>query len=294
MSYRIVQITKPSECHVTNHHLIVEQEEGKADIPLENIQIILCLGAKIRFSTMGLGELGKEGIIVISFGKKHEPEIIIEPYCPNTRHAQMLFEQIDMSQELKLELWNRIIRAKILNQSRNLAVLGLEGFEKIASYEQYVHHGDKYNIEAIAALEYFQFYHKGLNRRTDDPVNSALNYGYAIIRSYIVKALITTGFHCALGIHHHNYFNSFNLADDLIEPWRAMVDQLAFKMANNEILLSSKERKELVEILHCKCSIDEKKMWISTGIELMVDSLKNAVMKKDPDLLEIPILTEIL
>ena len=62
---------------------------------------------------------------------------------------------------------------------------------------------------------------KGLNRRHEDPVNSALNYGYAIIRSYIIKALISTGFHCALGINHHNEYNSFNLAGDLIEPWRA-------------------------------------------------------------------------
>lgn len=62
---------------------------------------------------------------------------------------------------------------------------------------------------------------KGLNRRHEDPVNSALNYGYAIIRSYIIKALISTGFHCALGINHHNEYNSFNLADDLIEPGRA-------------------------------------------------------------------------
>lgn len=292
MAYRIVQITKPSECHVTNHHLIVEQEEGKADIPLEDIQIILCIGAKIRFSTMGLGELGKEGIVIVCFGKKHEPEILIEPYHPNARHSRMLFEQIRMEQDFKDILWNMIIKSKILNQSRNLAVLGVDGFEKIASYEQYIHNGDVDNIEALAAAEYFQFYHKGLNRRTDAPMNSALNYGYAIIRSYIIKAMITTGFHCALGIHHHNDFNSFNLADDLIEPWRAMVDQMAYRMSNNELILNSKERKELVEILHCNCSIDEKTMWISTGIEIMVDSLKNAIMKKEPELLKLPILTD--
>jgi len=113
----------------------------------------------------------------------------------------MLFEQIRMEQDFKDILWNMIIKSKILNQSRNLAVLGVDGFEKIASYEQYIHNGDVDNIEALAAAEYFQFYHKGLNRRTDDPMNSALNYGYAIIRSYIIKAMITTGFHCAPYVH---------------------------------------------------------------------------------------------
>jgi len=141
-------------------------------------------------------------------------------------------------------------------------------------------------------MEYFQFYHKGLNRRTDDPVNSALNYGYAIIRSYIIKALVSTGFHCALGIHHHNEFNSFNLADDLIEPWRAMVDQISYYHTGNEVRLNSKQRKSLAGILHCNCKVDGKIMWISTGIELYVDSFKTAILEKNAEFLKIPILLD--
>lgn len=79
MAYRIVEITKPSEVHVTNHQLIVEQEEAKFSIPLEDIEIIICIGAKIRFSTMGLGEITQAGIIVVGFGKKHEAQTLIEP-----------------------------------------------------------------------------------------------------------------------------------------------------------------------------------------------------------------------
>ena len=79
MAYRIVKITKPSEVHVTNHQLICEQEEAKFSIPLEDIEIIICIGAKIRFSTMGLGEITQAGIIVVGFGKKHETQTLIEP-----------------------------------------------------------------------------------------------------------------------------------------------------------------------------------------------------------------------
>ena len=74
MAYRIVELTKPTECHVNNHQLIVEQEDGTVQIPVEDIEIILCIGAKIRFSTMGLGELNQAGIVIVAFGKKHEPE----------------------------------------------------------------------------------------------------------------------------------------------------------------------------------------------------------------------------
>lgn len=290
MAYRIIEITKPAECHVRKHQLIVEMEDGTVQIPLEDIEIILCIGAKIRFSTMGLGELNQAGILVVGFGKKHEPVNLIEPFCPNERHARILLEQIKISKDLKSQIWNEIIKTKILNQSRNLVILGLDGFERISDYSHKVHDGDIDNIEAQAAMDYFQFYHKGLNRRTEDPVNSALNYGYAIVRSYIIKALIATGFHCALGINHHNDFNSFNLADDLIEPWRAMVDQLAYDIIGNEIKLNSKQRKDLVSILHRNCQIDGKEMWISTGIDLMVDSFKNCIMEKNISYLKLPTL----
>lgn len=218
MAYRIVELTKPTECHVNNHQLIVEQEDGTVQIPVEDIEIILCIGAKIRFSTMGLGELNQAGIVIVAFGKKHEPETIIEPYFP--------------------------------------------------------------------------IYHKGLNRRNEDPVNSALNYGYAIVRSFIIKSIITTGFHCALGINHHNEYNNFNLADDLIEPWRAMVDQLAYGIIGDDFNLSMKQRRELTGILHKPCKIDGKVMKISTGIELMVDSFKTAVVENQPELIKLPILLD--
>lgn len=292
MGYRIIEITKPSECHVTNGQLVVEQEDGTVQIPLEDIEIILCIGAKIRFSTMGLGELNKAGVIVVCFGKKHEPETIIEPYFPNQRHSSLLKLQINLSEDLKKQLWNKTIKQKIDNSSRNLAVLGLEGVDEIGNYISLVHDGDKDNIEAQAASAYFQFYHKGLNRRNEDPVNSALNYGYAIVRSYIIKALISTGFHCVLGINHHNEYNNFNLADDLIEPWRAMVDQIAYGIIGTDFNLSMKQRRELTGILHRPCKIDDKIMKISTGIELMVDSFRTAVTENQAELIKLPMLID--
>lgn len=90
MSYRIVEIVKPSECHVNNHQLVVEQEDETVQIPVEDIEIVICIGAKIRFSTMGLGELNQAGIVIVGFGKKHEPETIIEPYFTNQRHTAFL------------------------------------------------------------------------------------------------------------------------------------------------------------------------------------------------------------
>ena len=94
MAYRIVEITKPSEIHVVNHQLQVEQEDGKFTIPLEDVEIILCIGAKIRFGTMGLGEINQAGIIVVGFGKKNEPQTIIQPFFFKSK-AYVFFGKTD-------------------------------------------------------------------------------------------------------------------------------------------------------------------------------------------------------
>ena len=112
----------------------MEQEDGKFTIPLEDIEIILCIGAKIRFSTMGLGEINQAGIIVVGFGKKHEPQTIIQPFFFKSKAYVFLEKQINLKDDFKKKLWNKIIKEKILNSARNLAILGLDGFEKISNF----------------------------------------------------------------------------------------------------------------------------------------------------------------
>jgi CRISPR-associated protein Cas1 len=142
--------------------------------------------------------------------------------------------------------------------------------------------------EAIAAKEYFSYYHPGLNRRTDDPINSRLNYGYAVMRSAIVRALVATGFHPTFGIHHNNQLNAFNLADDLIEPWRPMVDLIVHQNTGNSIRLSKAERYELAHVLHNACMIQKQKSTILSAISVMCESLKQCYLENDISLLELP------
>lgn len=93
---------------------------------------------------------------------------------------------------------------EISNQARALSIMGLDNAENVDA------------MEALAAKEYFEYYHEGLNRRVEDPVNSRLNYGYAVVRSSIARSLVAVGFHPTFGIHHDSQLNAFNLADDLI------------------------------------------------------------------------------
>jgi len=187
-----------------------------------------------------------------------KPAIVL-PFSGNSRQSQLMHSQVYFSGEKYLSIWKQIIQRKIGNQARNLTLLGLNGSETIASYLRDVCNDNIDCIEALAAKDYFQEYHKGLNRRGNDPVNSRLNYGYAIVRSAIARALVCTGFHPAFGIHHNNQLNAFNLADDLIEPYRAMVDQVAYYNLGPNEHLSKMERKELAGVLFNACMIEGKK-----------------------------------
>lgn len=115
-----------------------------------------------------------------------------------------------------------------------------------------------------------------------------LNYGYSIIRSTIIRALVSCGFYPAFGIHHNNQYNMFNLADDLIEPYRSIVDYNVHHLKSNNPILSKEERKQITSILSLACCIDETKMNVFDSITIMCESLKNAYLNDDPSLLKLP------
>lgn len=119
-------------------------------------------------------------------------------------------------------------------------------------------------------------------------MNSRLNYGYAIVRSAIARALVCAGFHPAFGIHHNNQLNAFNLADDLIEPYRAMVDQVAYYIFGPNERLNKAERKELSGILYNACLIEGTKVNLISAIELMCESLRRIVLDGSAEELQLP------
>lgn len=141
-----------------------------------------------------------------------------------------------------------------------MSIIGASGAEKIASYTEKLTTDDIDSIEALSAKEYFQFYHEGLNRRNDDPINSRLNYGYAVVRSAIARAVVAVGCHPAFGIHHNSQLNAFNLVDDLIEPFRAMVDLVAHENIGSNEKLSKTERSSLAHVLHNSCIVNGTKV----------------------------------
>ena len=178
-------------------------------------------------------------------------------------------------------------------QARTLSIMGRDKAEVVAEYVNKINRENVDIIESTAAKEYFSDYHEGLNRRVEDPINSRLNYGYAVLRSAIARSLVSVGFHPTFGIHHDSQLNAFNLADDLIEPYRAIVDLLANENIGSNVKLSKNERKEIAHVLHNACMVDGVKVNVLTAIDLMCESLKRIILDKSDENLKLPIVLPI-
>lgn len=268
-------------------------ENGLLRIPLEDLATIICSGANIRMSTMAQSQITAAGISLMIIDEKYHPACFVMPVQSNVRQSLVMRNQIAMTPEEKAVLWRELIIRKIENQSRALAILGREGAEKVLRYTDEISGGDIDACEANAAREYFYYLHPGLNRRTDDPVNSCLNYGYAVLRNAIIRAVALAGFLPAIGIHHDNYLNPFNLADDLIEPWRAMVDVIAIQDPGTSNILNAKKRRELATVLHNACLLNGAKVPVLMGIETMVNSIRNRIVSNGSSDIQLPILLPI-
>lgn len=285
MAFRTLEITEPTEVHIKNYQLELTQY-GKEPvyIPIEDLATITAIGPNIRLSTMDLSILSQNHVSITTLDEKYLPTAIVLPFEGNSRQSKLIHRQVELSANTYQCLWYQIIKKKISNQSRALSIIGFEGAERIASYAESLTLDNIDQNEAVAAKEYFSYYHEGLNRRSDDPINSRLNYGYAVVRSAIARAIVAVGFHPAFGVHHNNQLNAFNLADDLIEPFRAMVDLLAHENIGTNEKLSKSERQALAHVLHNACIVDGTKINILSAIELMSESYKRILMQESEEI----------
>ena len=287
---RIVTIEHPAEVHVHDGQLVIEQESGTASVPVEQVELLITYGPAIRISTMGQALLAERGVVTLLMGRNHLPQAMVIPMVANARMARVTAAQAALPADLADELWAAIIRRKIENQARAIELLGQGDASALWQLAGTVLAGDSLNVEGQAARLYFQMLHPGLNRRCDDPFNSVLNYGYAVVRAVLAWALVTSGFVPALGIHHHSQLNAFNLADDLIEPFRACVDVIAPSIVSASAKLDARQRHALRDVLWMRVLMAGRKVTVSQAVEEVADSLVRAVRDLDCTELRLPTL----
>ena len=201
-------------------------------------------------------------VAIILCDNKHLPAYLLLPLVGNSQQTKFLAEQIAASQPAKKRLWQLIVKAKISAQARVLSDL-VTSSPRLGRLVSAVKSGDPHNVEAQAARIYWRvLFGDGFSRdRNQGGINMLLNYGYTVMRAAVARALVGTGLHPSLGINHRNQYNSFALADDLLEPLRPLVDIRVFQLASErkEDELGMEQKSSLLECLSWQVFMDDKK-----------------------------------
>lgn len=286
-AFRTLFMSKPSKLSHKNNNLLI-QDEKEVFIPLRDIHTIVIDTPQTTLTSSLMKELAKHKILVFFCDDSHLPSGVFSPFLAHYRSSAMLNSQISLSKQDKSVLWQKIIQAKIQNQTNLLKQENKTSTAtKLQSLQKSVKLADSTNNEAKASALYFpSLFGKGFSRKDFSPINSALNYGYAIIRGCIARNLIGSGLLPSLGIFHANQFNPFNLADDLIEPYRSFVDSKVLSLGiETELELS--HRIELVNLLNTRVLLGGKAYPLHRSVTRVVWSVSNFVCGKSREL-ELP------
>lgn len=281
MAFRNIIIENPAHISLKNESLIIKTTNEHL-VPIEDISALLIESKQSTITTAALSRLGQGGCAVFFCDEKHSPCSVLQPFSNHSRALNVLKKQLEATEPFKKRLWQIIIKAKIANQAECLNLTGnVEPAQRLSKMIDRVNSGDTDNVEATAAQIYFrELFGNYFTRSAENGFNSALDYGYAILRGCISRNLAVYGFTPSLGIHHKSELNSFNLADDLIEPFRPIVDLAAFTWAKEEDTLTPVIKRQLFNLLNYDIIMDNKKQSVSYAIELMVKSLSSALANK--------------
>ena len=276
MGYRQVIIKKSEKLHFKDKQLIIDKDNQSTKIPLEDINYILIEDSTTIITTRLLAELGKNAISLIVCDERFDPTSIMYPYNYHFKQLDVFTHQLEIDDSIKNEFWTQIVKRKIENSIRVLEMTSKEEFpiSKLNEYINEVIDGDSRNREGLAAKIYFRsIFGSDFIRFYDDNINAALNYGYTILASAIIRNLAVYGLNTYLGIHHNSKINNFNLAYDFLEPYRSVIDKFVYDNKEDIVLpLSFEFRKKLINLLNKEVLHQNKKYTIEYSISLLIKS----------------------
>ena len=292
MAYRAILIESPAAVSVRNSQLII-RTDGEHSVALEDISALLLENRQSTVTTAALSQLGQHGCAVFTCDEKHMPCAVLTPFMQHSRQLTVIESQLAATEPMKKRLWQSVVRAKIENQAKCLSLAGkADAAAKLRAMSERVRSGDPDNVEATAAQQYFPaLFGDGFTRSEDNGVNAALNYGYAILRGCTARSLAVYGFLPAMGIHHRSGLNAFNLADDLMEPFRPVVDLFVCRSVDFDDVLTPALKRSLFNCINYDVLSGGQHHSVSYTIERTVQSLSRSFSEKEaalclPELLE--------
>lgn len=295
MIKRTLCFTNPAYLSLKNNQLVIKlpevetnsslPEDFKAEatktIPIEDIGIVVLDNKRITITQGVLEALLENNCAVITCNDSHLPVGMHLPLVGNTTQTERMRFQIEASLPLKKQLWQQTISAKIQNQALVLRQMRGTEVRNMLKWASEVKSGDSENLEARAAVYYWQnafpMIENFTRSREGVSPNNLLNYGYAILRAIVARALVSSGLLTTLGIHHRNKYNAYCLADDIMEPYRPYVDRLVMQLYDkypNCEELTKELKAELLQIPVLDVVISGKKSPLMIAVSTTTSSLQ--------------------
>ena len=286
MSFKQIFIKNKSYLSYRNNAMVVKNEFSETTVSLDDIDIVLVENQQTTITSALLSNMAKSNISVIFVDDTYIPSAICTGLYKNSRTSKIQKAQIAVSKPRLNRLWKEIVISKILNQADILK--RHNGDEHLYRLIKKVTSGDRGHMEAIAASYYFKaIFGNGFCRTNDvDARNKALNYGYSVLRSSIIRHIVAYGLNPSFGIWHSSELNAYNLADDLLEPFRPLVDGYVLDNVAEETLFCSEIKQRLVGLLYAKVksSNQGKVILVNEAIKAMVSSYQSYCFGKRDDI----------
>lgn len=254
MIKQTLMFTKPASLSLKDQQLVIDVKDSNQIVtrPIEDIGFVVVENQMVRMTVPLLNALADNNVSVIFCDNKAMPRSMLMSLEGNTTLQESYRYQIDASEPTKKRLWKQIVESKIRNQAALLNRVGKDG-EQLKPYYMNVKSGDSDNREGGAARIYWgKLFDKGFLRdREGDAPNSLLNYGYAILRAAVARALVGSGLFPAFGLFHRNRYNAYPLADDMMEPYRPFVDEIVYRLHIDKGVeeLDKASKAELLKVL---------------------------------------------
>jgi CRISPR-associated protein Cas1 len=269
----------------TKHEQLIIKNDAKIEktVPIEDVGFIVIENQETYISIPALSKLSANNVSVIFCDNKHMPQSMLLNLNNHHIQQELFRHQINASEPLKKQLWQQIIKHKIKNQS-SLLIRKEKNDTPLEYYQSKVLSGDSDNREAAAAAYYWKniFDFKFKRERNGVYPNLFLNYGYIVLRAAVARALSGSGLLNTLGIHHHNKYNAFCLADDVMEPYRPLIDAKVLEIIDeyDEQDLITPIKLELLNVLAQTVYFEDKKSPLIVALSRTTSSLQQCFAGK--------------
>lgn len=285
MSWRTIIVPRRAKLDLKMNCMVVRFPDKSVRVHLDEIYSVIIETTAVSMTAALLNELIKKKVKVIFCDEKRNPSGEIMSYYGSHDTSSKYRNQLKWDKETKAKVWEEIVKEKINNQMKLLKSLRLIEYKMLEEYSKNVEYNDKTNREGHAAKVYFNaLFGKNFSRNTENNINAALDYSYAILLSTINRELASMGYMTQIGIFHDNVHNKFNLSCDLMEPFRIYFDKHIIQM--NLDRFDVLEKREIISLIQGDIKMDNKNMIFNNALKLYCKSVMDALDRDDISLIK--------